>query len=254
MLTNGQMKQKVVSSQHKEVCTITEKSKSKPLSTVIILTVIIVLTVFIALVSFGSYAMASTINLPRTGQTTCYDENGNKLDCAGTGQDGDVKAGVVWPNPRFTLNGDLTITDKLTGLVWAGNAGTPTVGSCVGGEMVWKKALDYVACLNAAKYLGHGDWRLPNINELESLVNAGQSNPGQWLGTQGFTDVKPFLYWSSTTVAGLPAVARAFYMLESYMAGVGKSNGNEFWPVRAGRVGNLITPVSSVGSTVGTLI
>ena len=65
---------------------------------------------------------ASTIQLPQTGQTTCWDKNGNVIPCAGTGQDGDIQAGVAWPNPRFTDNGDGTVTDNLTGLMWTQNA------------------------------------------------------------------------------------------------------------------------------------
>jgi len=131
----------------------------------------------------------SAIQLPRTGQTTSY----------AAGDDGDIHAGVAWPSPRFTDNGDQTITDYLTGLIWTKDAGTPTVGSCTGGTMNLQSALDYVACLNSADYLGHNDWRLPNVNELESLVNAEQVSSDTWLNGQGFTNVQAFYYWSSTT-------------------------------------------------------
>ena len=66
---------------------------------------------------------AGTVNVARTGQTTCYDSDGNVIDCAGTGQDGDIQAGVAWPSPRFVDNGDGTITDMLTGLMWLKDAG-----------------------------------------------------------------------------------------------------------------------------------
>ena len=62
--------------------------------------------------------MACTVHLPRTGQTTCWDNSGNQIPCAGTGQDGEIKAGEPWPEPRFTDNGDETMTDNLTGLMW----------------------------------------------------------------------------------------------------------------------------------------
>jgi hypothetical protein len=42
--------------------------------------------------------------LPQTGQTTCYNTEGNVIPCAGSGQDGDIRAGVPWPDPRFTVN------------------------------------------------------------------------------------------------------------------------------------------------------
>jgi hypothetical protein len=60
-------------------------------------------------------AFAGAVQLPQTGQTTCWDAAGNVIDCLGTGQDGDLRMGVAWPNPRFTDNGNETMTDNLTG-------------------------------------------------------------------------------------------------------------------------------------------
>lgn len=56
--------------------------------------------------------------VPRTGQVTCYDTTGFTVDCAGTGQDGDLQKGAAWPDPRFTNQGDGTVRDNLTNLVW----------------------------------------------------------------------------------------------------------------------------------------
>ncbi|KJU82664.1 secreted protein containing DUF1566 [Candidatus Magnetobacterium bavaricum] len=127
-------------------------------------------TLIIAMLFLALSAHAGTIELPKTGQTTTYV----------TGDDGTIRAGVAWPSPRFTADTN-TVTDNLTGLMWTKDAGTPTVGSCTGGTMTWQAALNYVACLNTANYLGHSDWRLPNINELESLLNAEQANTATWL-------------------------------------------------------------------------
>ncbi|MBF0566971.1 MAG: DUF1566 domain-containing protein [Nitrospirae bacterium] len=224
---------------------VSEKSKFESKSKSKLIVTVAILTVFIALAAFASYsisassASAFTINLPQTGQTTCYDASGSKIACAGTRQDGDIKAGVAWPNPRFTDNGDQTMTDKLTGLAWAKDAGTPTKGSCTGGAMAWTNALDYVACLNTANYLGHNDWRLPNINELESLVNAEQSYPNQWLGTQGYANVQSNWYWSSTTFAYWNDYAWIVYMGNGYVDGIVKSNNSYVWPVRAGQSGSF---------------
>jgi hypothetical protein len=67
--------------------------------------------------------------------------------------------------------------------------------------MTWQAALTYVACLNTNTYLGHNDWRMPNINELESLVNQGVPLTGVWLNNQGFYQTQTTDYWSSTTDA-----------------------------------------------------
>jgi len=173
----------------------------------------------------------SAIQLPRTGQTTSY----------AAGDDGAIKAGVAWPSPRFVDNGDETVTDKLTGLIWTKDAGTPMFGSCTGGTMNWQAALDYVACLNSNNYLGHNDWRLPNINELESLVNEGQSNPAIWLNSQGFTNVQSIYYWSSTTKAFSTDLV---WFVCMWNGGVcfDYNVGFYVWPVRAGQNGTISLP------------
>ena len=70
------------------------------------------------LLATAQAARAATVQLPRTGQKLCYDTAGAVIDCAGTGQDGEIQAGVAWPDPRFTDNGDGTVTDNVTGLMW----------------------------------------------------------------------------------------------------------------------------------------
>jgi alpha-tubulin suppressor-like RCC1 family protein len=148
----------------------------------------------ILLLSAAVYAAPAEV--PRTGQTTAYYP----------GDDGSLQTGVAWPSPRFTVAGSGTgtvVTDKLTGLMWPQNAGTPAAGTipdfCAGGQKNWLGALDYVTCLNTNNYLGHNDWRLPNKNELGSLLNNEHIyGLDFWLNTQGFTNVQNF-YWSSTT-------------------------------------------------------
>jgi len=63
---------------------------------------------------FGDKEVVLSIGtgVPKTGQTTTY----------GTRDDGELEKGVMWPNPRFTDNGDGTVRDNLTGLIWTKNA------------------------------------------------------------------------------------------------------------------------------------
>ncbi|MDD2856851.1 MAG: hypothetical protein PHU01_15130, partial [Desulfuromonadaceae bacterium] len=49
--------------------------------------------------------------VPDGGQAKCYDTAGLEIACAGTGQAGELRSGVSWPDPRFTANSDLTISD-----------------------------------------------------------------------------------------------------------------------------------------------
>ena len=189
-----------------------------------------------------SVAFAATIQLPKTGQTTCYSgtEYFQSISCTGTGQDGELQTGLAWPNPRFTDNGDQTITDNLTGLIWTKDANmmkthNPIVdaaGIPIDKGVNWQQALDYVKRLNTENYLGHSDWRLPNINELKSLLLNGRNDLG-FINIQSNSQ-----YWSSSTYTNYPFCALAIYTSGS-MYYSGKTNNNYIWPVRGGQLGGI---------------
>lgn len=193
----------------------------------------------------ASIAFAGTVNLPRTGQTKCYDTAGAEIPCSGTGQDGEIQAGVPWPNPRFADNDDGTMTDNLTGLVWTSNAnimptrdpGWDTEGTADDGAVTWQHALDYVAKLNAEGYLGYSDWRLPNVNELESLINTNEGDSDDWLRTQGFTNVSTSYYWPSTSCTFNPVAVWHVFISIGNMYDRSKSDSYNcyVWPVRGGQ-------------------
>ena len=72
------------------------------------------------------------------------------------------------------------------------------------------------------------------MNELESLVHAG-ANTVSWLNGNGFTNVQPAAYWSSSTYA--VDMVNAWYVV-MWSGGVGtpnKGGGYYVWPVRAGQ-------------------
>jgi len=182
------------------------------------------------------------INLPQTGQTKCYNASRTEIACSGTGQDGELQTGVDWPDPRFAVSGDC-VTDNLTGLMWAKNGNLPN------GIKTWQGALDYVASINYGSGLcGQKDWRLPSVNELESLVNSGEANIANWLISHGFSNVQPsYYYWSSTTTAGSTDSAYTVNMLYSTVEDVAKSydRNTYVWLVRSGQgsltIGNQCT-------------
>ena len=157
------------------------------------------------------------INLYKTGQTSCYDESGALIACAGTGQDGDIQAGTPWvpsfgTGPRFTDQGDGTVLDNLTARRWLKD------GDCLGGG--WDAGLTKVGWANTdpvfldflratcteftytPPVIDTG-WRLPNVNDLESLFNAEAPDQIAWLESAGFVDVQ-FSYVSSTTYVAMP--------------------------------------------------
>lgn len=146
---------------------------------------------------------APAVELPRTGQTTCWNSGGNQVPCAETGHDGDVQAGVAWPAPRFIDNGNGTLTDRVTDLVWLRNA------DCQG-VVTWQHALDTAGTL-AAGACGlndgsvAGSWRLPNRKELLSIMSFQQDNGATWLASQGFVNGIHGWYWTSDSYAPNPA-------------------------------------------------
>lgn len=174
--------------------------------------------------------------VPRTGQTICYRWTGTEvIGCAGTGQDGETLSGAAWPDPRFADNGDGTLTDRLTGLVWSKGGKAPGPAACGPGMPKTRQgALEHVRCLNANRYLGRGDWRLPNRNELASLVNRGQANNAAWLATQGFSDVQADSYWSSSTYAEAPWNGWSVNMHDGTVTSCAKGHDIHVWPVRGG--------------------
>ena len=169
----------------------------------------------------------------QTGQTLCYDSVGTVIDCAGTGQDGDLNSGVTWPSPRFSDLSDGTVTDNLTGLTWSKD------GNSSGAAETWQNALDFIKTLNISNYRGHNDWRLPNINELESLVNYSLVNSATWLNGQGFSDVQSGNYWSATPSSYNNGYALHVKidtgLVEYYL----KSSNYYVWPVRDGLSGSM---------------
>ncbi|HBG05118.1 MAG: hypothetical protein A2075_24200 [Geobacteraceae bacterium GWC2_58_44] len=187
-------------------------------------------------------------NIPRTGKIKCSDWNGRYIPCGGTGQDGEFQAGISSPVPRFKDNGDQSVTDALTGLVWTKDAKVPGPAACGTGLVKsWQQGLDYVKCLNDNKFLGAGSWRMPNINEMGSLLNPVVSDLPTWLNDSGFSNVQTGHYWSSSSgVRG----NSAWYLDTSYssLSTDPKWYSNYVWPVRGGTV----TPVPGVcGSAAG---
>ena len=65
----------------------------------------IFLCILISFLLIPVITWAGTIQLPQTGQTKCYDTAGTEIPCAGTGQDGEYKAGVAWPTQGLLIMG-----------------------------------------------------------------------------------------------------------------------------------------------------
>ena len=172
---------------------------------------------------------------PRTGQTPAL-----PLNPAPGGSDGDLQRGVSWPIPRFTDPDDGTVMDNLTRLIWLKNA-----NPC--GTQTWDNALAYCNSLSsgvAGLTDGSvaGDWRLPSIMELLSLLAwqyydpmlANTEGTGPWTEGQPFTGVQLAGYWSSTTYAQWTEGAWYLWMSTGSIYPAGKTEWCRVWPVRGG--------------------
>lgn len=165
--------------------------------------------------------------LAKTGQRACYDQSGRRLPAPDPLQDGAGASGMPWPAARFVPVADV-VRDRLTGLEWLRQA---TLSEQ---EVSWPEALHLVSALNAEPRNPDRPWRLPNINELESLVDCSRHSPA--LPEQHpFLDVRQ-VYWSSTTSCYERDWAWALY-LDKGALGVGVKRARNFhvWPVRAGQ-------------------
>ena len=123
-----------------------------------------------------------------------------------------VRGNLLYGRNDFADNGDGTVTDRATGLMWAREDS--------GAGMDWQAALAWVQARNAERYLGRDDWRLPGAKELQSIVDYSRSPD-----TTGSAAVDPVFeatpienedgrrdypwYWTSTTHASADGTGRA---------------------------------------------
>lgn len=170
----------------------------------------------------------SVSNLPATGQVETFPARpvagGSPVAVA---DDGAVRAGRPL---RYRDNGDGTISDLNTGLMWEkkcrGCGGLHDDGLLVrwsgyGRVMTLWDWLDAVNAEGGTGFAGHADWRVPNAKELVSIVDYGRSDPAidpafagsacedecRDLADPACSCTVPEKYWTSTTFSDFPAHA-----------------------------------------------
>jgi cysteine-rich repeat protein len=161
---------------------------------------------------------------PATGQATCWNSAGTVIPCAGTGHDGEIRAGATL---AYVDNGDGTITDSNTGLMWEKLSDDGTIHDW-NNSYAWDDAFSTkVATLNGGGgFAGHSDWRMPNIKELQSIANYELLHPGPMVTAPSNAGC-PFpcalppcsctpsnTYWPSSSSAYFPYFAWAVYFYD----------------------------------------
>jgi hypothetical protein len=231
----------------------------------------IVLVSLFAVFFLSSIALAVDCPIPDTGQTKCYDADGNEISpCPSPGQPyyGQDAQFPCNPQSYTSLAGGIMVQDNLTGLIWEakqdkddtpnytnphdadntytwydGSSGTPGDGT---------DTLDFIAALNSSQFGGYSDWRLPTVIELSFIRNLGNFNPS--INTGYFSNTVSSYYWSSTTYAGYPGYAWYVCFLYGYVLSYYKSSRSYVRAVRCGQCGSFDSSTTTTisGSTTTT--
>lgn len=126
------------------------------------------------------------------------------------------------PDYRFTDNGDGTVTDGWTGLMWKKCLEGMTINGVTGGcdgtalQFTWQEGLQRAVAVNngqPSENLNHGDWRVPNIKELVSLTESSCRYPARNVNV--FPTVSGGL-WSSTPYSSDAAVPTTIVSVWAY--------------------------------------
>ncbi|MEK8015585.1 MAG: DUF1566 domain-containing protein, partial [Candidatus Parabeggiatoa sp.] len=142
---------------------------------------------------------------------------------------------------RYTDNGDGTVTDNRSGLIWLKNA------NCFNGYQYLEPAMQSAANLgNGQCGLSDGStagmWRLPTKDELKAMVDKSYERPalsnaagtGQWTEGDAFLGVQTHWYWSSTP-RSYPDGAWFVHLDDGFVSVGSKTGGTGYgWPVRVG--------------------
>jgi hypothetical protein len=156
--------------------------------------------------------------IPKTGQQVFYYK----------GDDGFLRNGRGLPEERFADNGDDTVTDRVSGLMWTKSADLPL------GRKDWVKAGEFIARLNAEGYCGYRDWRLPEVADLRTLIDYAEENP-VLPEHHPFLHVSSGIYWSSEPNVQDPRYVWCVDLKNSRVDCYNKLNHRQYvWPVRGG--------------------
>ena len=169
-----------------------------------------------------------------TGQSRYYD-NLNEISQPVTGEPFfGQDAFYTGSTPDFTNNGDGTITDNITGLMWQKSPDRNENGVInVSDKMTYDEAVAGAASFNLS---GYDDWRLPSIKELYSLIDFSGIDPSGYEGTDTselvpFIDTQYFDFGYGDTGSGERIIDAQYASATLYVANTGNDGGRTLFGV-----------------------
>jgi len=207
----------------------------------------------------GSYWTSSVTEIPAENEYEEMEKNygfnwadghlksyGDGFYLDGTSSGASIPAGVravrgeegIFGINDFTDNGDGTITDKATDLMWSQkDSGSINDDGTIRDESdenfglgrTWVNTLEWVQEMNNSNYLGYSDWRLPNAKELQSIIEYGITELPAVDTTYFELSREDCYMWTSTTCGDFPDTALYFAFGKAYGINLnsGESTGTE---------------------------
>lgn len=156
---------------------------------------------------------SKAFKMPDAGAIRCFDRQGLETDVSPGdelwGQNGCftvnpmsftklAKGGKALDDAADWGAGLRMVRDNNTGLVWEVKSPKPGDINFTGDKYNWKAAQDkFIKELNKKKYGGFSDWRMPNKDELRSILDYSRTNPA--VDTFYFPNTQSDLYWTANT-------------------------------------------------------
>jgi len=134
----------------------------------------------------SSFYKGGSYKIVDTGQTNCYSSSGSATSCANSGQDAAYNGNL----PSYTNNGDGTITDNVSGIIWQQSPDSNEDGVIDGTDKFSQSdAESYCSSLELA---GQSDWRLPDIKTMYSLIDFSGEDVSNYTNSDT-SGLKPFI-------------------------------------------------------------
>ena len=141
------------------------------------------------------------------------------------------------PNSQLQDNGDGTITDTKTGLIWKRCLEGQSGSDCASGSaeaFTWEQALQRAQTVNSGGgFAGASVWRVPTIKELRSLVEQQCADPA--INLTRFPNPGSDFVWSSSAVAGDTNGAWGVYFSYGYVNWSSEDDSGQVRLVRSGQ-------------------